>query len=128
MLNANAIEQICTQIEKASQRISSMCYGSVGFESTGVAELSDSFNDFCIGELEQLQLLTIALTKLLTDATNEPEVLNEEPKKSGLTTIFEQGSFAAYASDDAGDASAFSAGELNDAIGKNKKPENKNDA
>lgn len=88
MKNAYAISSLSRQMVKVSERIEGLAMGVQDVEQ-GIGDIADTYQDMLLDELEHVQLLTLKLTAMISDAVGEEAANTDE-----------------------GDGSAFAAGEL----------------
>lgn len=72
MQNKAAIGSICTQIIKSCEKIQTVTSAMDAFGQSA-EELSEVYGDIQIDELEHVQVLTLSLTKLISDVESEHE-------------------------------------------------------
>lgn len=102
MKNCYAISDVCLQIEKTCQKISSLTMGTEQHENNSNDVLLETYEDMIFGELEHVQRLTLVLTKLIAQEEDG------ETSASSEETVNE---------DDAGGGSVFAEGDLTSNIG-----------
>ena len=72
MQNRAAIGSICTQIIKSCEKIQTVTSAMDMFEQSA-EELAEMYGNIQFDELEHVQILTLSLTKLISDAESEHE-------------------------------------------------------
>lgn len=88
MKNAYAISGMSRQMVKVCEQIDALAMGIQDTEQ-GIGDIADTYQDMLLDELEHIQMLTLKLTDLISQATEE-----------------------GAANTDEGEGSAFSAGDL----------------
>ncbi len=82
MKNSYAIGDVCRQIEVTCEKISSMTTGLEQLEKDGNEPLTETYDELRLGELEHLQRLTLALTKLITQEEDGEDGSADENKST----------------------------------------------
>lgn len=72
MQNRAAIESICTQLIKSCEKIQTVTSAMDAFGQSA-EELAEVYGNIQFDELEHVQILTLSLTKLISDAESEHE-------------------------------------------------------
>ena len=70
MKNAYAISSMSRQMVKVCEQIDSLAMGVQDTEQ-GIGDLGDTYQDLLLDELEHIQMLTLKLTELVSEAVGE---------------------------------------------------------
>ena len=103
MKNAYAISSMSRQMVKVCEQIDSLAMGVQDTEQ-GIGDLADTYQDLILDELEHIQMLTLKLTELVSEAVGEEPANTDE----GDSSAFAQGNLNAKKT---GDAASEEGGE-----------------
>ncbi len=77
MKNAYAISSLSRQMVKVCEQIDSLAMGVQDTEQ-GNVDVADAYTDMLLDEIEHVQMLTLKLTEVITEAAGEDEPANED--------------------------------------------------
>jgi hypothetical protein len=77
MKNAYAISSLSRQMVKVCEQIDSLAMGVQDTEQ-GIGDLGDTYQDLLLDELEHIQMLTLKLTELVSEAVGEETANTDE--------------------------------------------------
>ena len=77
MKNAYAISSLSQQMVKVCEQIDSLAMGVQDTEQ-GIGDLGDTYQNLLLDELEHIQMLTLKLTELVSEAVGEETANTDE--------------------------------------------------
>ena len=77
MKNAYAISSLSRQMVKVCEQIDSLAMGVQDTEQ-GNVDVADAYTDMLLDEIEHVQMLTLKLTEVITEAAGEYEPANAD--------------------------------------------------
>jgi hypothetical protein len=77
MKNAYAISSLSRQMVKVCEQIDSLAMGVQDTEQ-GIGDLGDTYQELLLDELEHIQMLTLKLTELVSEAVGEETTNTDE--------------------------------------------------
>lgn len=99
MKNAYAISSMSRQMIKVCEQIDSLAMGVQDTEQ-GSDNIADTYHDLLLDELEHIQMLTLKLTELVSEAVGEQDAVNAD---EGEGSAFFQGDFTVEKTGEADD-------------------------
>lgn len=83
MKNAYAINSVSQQMVKICERIDDLASAVEGSEQD-TGDIADTYQDLLLDELEHIQMLTLKLTELVSEAVGEETANNDEGDDSAF--------------------------------------------
>ena len=83
MKNAYAISSMSRQMVKVCEQIDNLALGIQDTEQ-GIGDIADTYQDMLLDELEHIQMLTLKLTDLISQATEEETANTDEGEGSAF--------------------------------------------